>query len=131
MAVSTKPGHMVLARMPCVPYSMAAALVTEMTPAFDAEYAAVGRRDGANPVLGAEHHPGEVYRYESVALLNGEVRQGGRPGNAGHVEHGVHPPELTERSGEHCLYKCLIGDIDLERNNSVTERSSRSILVDR
>ena len=35
-AVSTKPGHTALARTPCVPYSTAADLVNEMTPAFDA-----------------------------------------------------------------------------------------------
>ena len=42
ISVSMKPGQMALARMPWVPYSMAAAFVNEMTPALAAEYTLVG-----------------------------------------------------------------------------------------
>src|SRR6516164_3004273 len=42
-SVSMKPGQMAMARMPRVPYSTAAALVKEMTPAFAAEYTLTGK----------------------------------------------------------------------------------------
>src|SRR4051794_17702067 len=51
IGVSMKPGQMALARMPCSPYSTAAALVTAMTPALAIEYALVGIRDPFMPPM--------------------------------------------------------------------------------
>src|SRR5438445_6052856 len=51
IGVSMKPGQMALARMPCSPYSMAAALVRAMTPALAIEYTLVGIREPFIPPI--------------------------------------------------------------------------------
>src|SRR2546430_12444848 len=51
IGVSMKPGQMALARMPCSPYSTAAALVSAMTPALAMEYTLVGIREPFMPPI--------------------------------------------------------------------------------
>ena len=131
-----KPGQIALARMPLLPYSMAAAFVNAITPAFAAEYtlvgmrepfmppmddqltidAATGREHRADAVLRAEHDALEVDTHDPVVLVERDLGERLRAADAGDVEHGVDPAERLDGRREHGLDLGLVGHVDRERD---------------
>jgi hypothetical protein len=120
------PGQMALARMPCVPYSMAAAFVNPVD-----DRTASGGQHGPQPVLGAEQHAAQVDVHHAVVLVHRDLGDGLSTADASDVQHGVDLAEGLDRLGEHGLDLLFLGDVDPERHDGIPELLGRLLLATR
>ncbi len=79
-------------------------------------------------MLHPQHHSTQVDVHQPVVELHGEVGQGAAVGDAGHVEHDVHPAELLHGGGHGRFDVGLLGDVAVHGENPVPDLGRRVLL---
>ena len=87
--------------------------------------AATRLEHGADAVLHTKHHPAEVDVHQPVVELHGQVGERAAVGDAGHVEHGVHTPELLYGRRHQRLDIGFIRDVAMHGEYSPTDLGRR------